>query len=384
MASPNCTASPPPSLHSRGRDRSARESLSLPRLRLAIATLFVPNQPCSGVGCGLLFWCQGAQRLSAALPSQWESSLLAVHGPPFVSGSSSMAPGASWCSQVSGRMPMNDTLDKRDCPELKLILPSHALRRAVRRFIISRMSQLGSDLSRRWNARMGTTLYKWELMSLGADYDAVLYTDLDVNVMPESLNPATVGAMWARSLPSLICKPHGLSNCTRLIANPDWSSPVNAGFMLLLPPRELMLYQRGVAILHSPFNTSHGFNLSGSPKELLGLRLLRRYDGSVLMHAGKPANIDNTLWDFVGADVDQGFFLYMLHYYYDAGTYAGGRFAGYHIQHYWGGGPKPWHLVLRPRNAWNPKKGICHIDSLRAFNFLMKLSIGSLEGLQSA
>ena len=59
-------------------------------------------------------------------------------------------------------------------------------------------------------------------------------------------------------------------------------------------------------------------------------------------NGGKPAVVDNPKWDFTGAEVDQGFFTYMLLARHNVARYAGARGAIHAIDHSWGPGPKPW------------------------------------------
>lgn len=387
---PNCTKrrveiASPTAASVRAAASGSRASGTITPIRLAIATLFIPNDACSGMRCGLLAWCSGARRLRAAMPDTWSVRLVALttpqraaRGPP---------PKAEWCgggSGAIGRLPTEgDALDLDDCPELRLITPSPALHRAVRDFMARRQAQLKHRRAVAWNNRMGTTLYKWELMAHGSMYDALLFSDLDVELLPPWLNPAAVAAEWSHHLVDLVGRTkreHARGEqqqhqpLVRMVASPDWSSPVNAGLMLLLPPPHRALFQRGLHVLGAPFNTSHGFNLSGTPLQLFGWRKLHRTDGTVLMHAGAPATIDNQNWDFVGADVDQGFLLYMLHQEYELAFYPTPRGAHW-VRHFWGGGPKPWHRILRNARAWNPRRGICHIDHLRAYNYLKLLPL---------
>eukprot|EP00966_Prymnesium_polylepis_P303366 7007354-Prymnesium_polylepis.1 len=313
-----------------------RPLLTPQRIRLALATLFVPNDACSGMRCGLLAWCSGAKRLRAAMPESWEVSLLAVHIKP----GRSPPPKAYWCpGGATGRLPPGaDQVDPQDCPDLRLIAPSAALRHAVRDFMTRRQAQILAETQRgpkaavAWNDRMGTTLYKWELMAQGSAYDAVLFTDLDVELLPPWLDVGVVAGEWVRYLSDLVGRSREAQDkkaarrgagqeggatrpaaaatdparpLVRMVASPDWSSPVNAGLMLLLPPPSHAMFKRGLEVLYAPFNTTHGWNLTGTPLQLFGTRKLRKVDGSVMMYAGAPANIDNPKWDFVGADVDQ-------------------------------------------------------------------------------
>ena len=321
------------------------------------------------------------------MPDIWSISLVALTSAPRPGRGA--PPKANWCGGgATGRLPPDgDELDLQDCPELRLITPSPALRHAVRDFMVRRHEQFAatkpafgtSKQAMAWLDRMGTTLYKWELMAQGDKYDALLFSDLDMELLPPWLHYGNVANEWASQLTNLVGRTRGVTGggsqaLVRLVASPDWSSPVNAGLMLLLPPPHRGMFHRGLEVLYAPFNTTHGFNLTGTPLKLFGTRKLRRTDGTVLMHAGAPANIDNVKWDFVGADVDQGFFLYMMHHDLDVGVYpsAGGA---YWARHFWGGGPKPWHLILRGAHAWTQRKGICHIDHIRSYNYLRLLAL---------
>ena len=217
------------------------------------------------------------------------------------------------------------------------------MQEAVAAHVARRLVQLGDDkLARAFLTRMASTLYKWELMRLGDEYDAILFTDLDVDMMPSGVNnAAAVRERWVRTLPRL--RRRGV----RLVATADAASPVNAGVMLLLPPRRTALYTDGIQTLHAPFSTRHGWNLSGTPARLFASRTLRQTSGGVLMHEGRPAEVDNGAWDFVGGDIDQGFFFYMLHVRAQAGLWADDwRDGGVHVVHHYWNQPKPWVQAL--------------------------------------
>lgn len=126
---------------------------------------------------------------------------------------------------------------RQDCPELKLIAPSEALKAAVRDFITRRQGQIAHQRkSQVFTEKYGVTLYKWELMALGNRYDAILFSDLDVDLLPRDIRVPAVRADWESMLPSLLERKSTPSHANgeymqgvRLISNPDWSSPVNAG-----------------------------------------------------------------------------------------------------------------------------------------------------------
>jgi len=146
----------------------------------------------------------------------------------------------------------------------------------------------------------------------------------DVDLLPSRVDAEMVGRLWADQLPPLVgpsvymrrlqqppptaaARPSG---SVHLVGSADWSSPINAGVLLLVPSRQL--YHDGIAVLETSFDPERGWNATGSPVELLGNQTLRRLDGSVLLHQGAPARVDDRAWTFAGADIDQGFLVYML------------------------------------------------------------------------
>mmetsp|Transcript_51852 Transcript_51852/g.116420 ORF Transcript_51852/g.116420 Transcript_51852/m.116420 type:complete len:366 (-) Transcript_51852:101-1198(-) len=280
----------------------------------------------------------------------------------------------------------SDELDRADCPELKLIAPSEALKAAVRDFITRRQGQIAHQRkSQVFTEKYGVTLYKWELMALGNRYDAILFSDLDVDLLPRDIRVPAVRADWESMLPSLLERKSTPSHANgeymqgvRLISNPDWSSPVNAGLMLMMPPAHKGFFRSGLEVLYTPFNDTHGFNLSGTPLQLLGTRKLQMADGSVFMYAGAPAIIDNPKWDFVGADVDQGFFLYMFHIHQNVGLFPRTR-SPYFVRHFWGGGPKPWQIVLGGDRSLRPDRALCSNEHLQMFDYLHDLPLGDMQ-----
>ena len=77
----------------------------------------------------------------------------------------------------------------------------------------------------------------------------------------------------------------------------------------------------GLCLLATGFDERTGWNRSGSPVALLGRQTLRHHTGAPLLHAGRPATIDNSAWDWVGASVDQGFLVAMLLARHDSARY---------------------------------------------------------------
>ena len=141
--------------------------------------------------------------------------------------------------------------------------------------------------------------------------DAVLFADVDVDLLPPDVSVESVRASWGSSLPKLVAS--GRSTSVRAVVSPDPASAINAGLLLLLP--DASLYRDGLSVLrrggfHGP---ERGWNGDGPPRELLGGRELRHWQsGRRVEYRGSAARIDNPRWDFVGADIDQGFLVYML------------------------------------------------------------------------
>ena len=112
----------------------------------------------------------------------------------------------------------------------------------------------------------GVNLFKWQLLRLtqyGAvsagmsttechrspvmaslfRYDAVVFADIDLELMPIAQHdPRWVGAVWARALSQIAHHPR-----LKLLADPDRYSPINGGFMLIQPSADL--YEQGIHTL---------------------------------------------------------------------------------------------------------------------------------------
>ena len=361
-------------------------------MRLGIATMLEPrvSNPCQGVACALLGWCASARRLQAALPPHWSVELIVISSGrttrDLMMHDRSEVPG----SQCPGGWLSRDTeaLVEADCPLMRRIEPSQALQAAVTHHLhsLSRHATAKAGVTRsqarQWLSHLGPTLYKWELMRLGVDYDAILFTDIDVDVLPPSMRPRVVAEEWLHMLPKLVRQRRdgdggdgGAAEVVRCIGTGDHSAPINAGVLLLLPPSSSNLYDDGIAVLNSPFNMSHGWNLTGSPATVFGVRrTLIRADGSVLMHAEKPAVIDNDDWSFVGGNIDQGFFFYMLYARHTLGRWAAGRAKadGHVLHHYWHR-PKTWLAVLSYTAPATPA-AICDHGHQRRYQYLQRLA----------
>ena len=134
----------------------------------------------------------------------------------------------------------------------------------------------------------------------------------------------------------------------------DGSSPINAGQLLLFP--SAALFRDGVRVLTSAtFSKARGWDGAGSVDEALAGRQLLHSDGLPYEPAGAGRDragrgrIPPRAWDFVGADIDQGFLLYMLLIRTSHGRYASAGHT-YSVAHYMF--TKPW-LLLR---AFHPEQ----------------------------
>jgi hypothetical protein len=128
-----------------------------------------------------------------------------------------------------------------------------------------------------------------------------------------------------------------------MVGSFDHDSPIAAGQMLFFPDE--LLYHEGLTAMRY-YGPALGWNGSGTPLELLGSRVLRRWDGSVLKHYSKNARIDYQTWDFGGGPSDQGFLVYMLLYRQDAFRYANHGSLHQVRHHANGGGIKPWERAV--------------------------------------
>mmetsp|Transcript_43016 Transcript_43016/g.106117 ORF Transcript_43016/g.106117 Transcript_43016/m.106117 type:complete len:434 (-) Transcript_43016:51-1352(-) len=149
------------------------------------------------------------------------------------------------------------------------------------------------------------TLMKWVAVSLD-DAEFVIMLDLDMDILTPS-HLARGGAVvreWLGVLASM------RSTGVHIAANADHSAPINAGFMLIRPNRSL--YEEGVELLGREkvaWNVTHGWEFVGRPQDAVPL----------VDVMADPSNEETTtnwlrkfnLWNFVGANIDQGFMFHM-------------------------------------------------------------------------
>ena len=340
-------------------------------LRVGIATLVVPNEanPCSGVGCALLPWCTAARRLRVALRARpgelvLAVRLLAIHGPRVRLAAAPPVGGACEGGRLSAR---TERFERSDCPELEVVAPS------------ARMVRLSEAHARRLVAggvmsydsakvdSMYVTLWKWELLRLGhARYGlhAVLFADLDVDLFPHAAPAPAIAAEWAAHVPELLRAGRRLAAAgpvasARFVGYGDITTPLNTALFWLVLPPTLELYNDGLSVLRAPWNHSHGFNVSGTPRQL-ALHLTTRHEGGEEAMRQEAPRIEvarefGESWTRIDyGDLDQGFFLYMLHHRHRvAHAVRGSRHVAHH---YVGVALKPWvralsHDATRPRSA---------------------------------
>ena len=296
--------------------------------RIAIATMLAPNDqdPCKhGMGCALLPWCYSAQRLRDAItrpPALAAVSIdfLLILGNP---GRRRARVGRRASGTVCLMSNATEELDVRDCPGVRQIHAGEQLRRAVQlheeRVIRSGVMSYNPAYMR----RMSKVLFKWELMRQ-SDYAAILFSDVDVDLLPafvrgrEAAEAAEVSREWGVRLPEILNAARHPTTPFNLLGYGDPTSPWVAGLFWVFPPPEAALYWEGVRMLNAPWNATHGFNRSGTPRQLWGgtptvPKTLRRHtDGT---HSGPllDRSIFGRGWQRVDAgDLEQGFILNML------------------------------------------------------------------------
>ena len=345
--------------------RLPQSSISLPfvypgtlsGLRIAIATLLVLNEgsPCGGSGCALLPWCASARRLQHELYQHAALSvtLLAVHANR--NDAPTEGPAAETCEH-SLLSRATERLDPHDCPGLQLVRPTQRMMRLSRahaaRVIASGvMSYHPAKIRGMW-----PTLWKWELTRLH-EYHAILYVDLDIELLPAPGVTAAIAAEWVSRLPRLKLQRraskafHG-----HYVGYGDITAPLNTGLFWLVPPEGPQLYEDGLAALAAPWNYSHGWYEAGTPGQLNRQLRLQHPVGTDSNGNGRDRllRVEHKFiagWDQIDyGDMDQGLFLYVLHYRHRiAYNLQGSRHSGWHFVI--NGPQKPWVLVLSGRET---------------------------------
>lgn len=274
--------------------------------RVAIATIWdgVPDY-----ACAVLHYCQHAQRLADTFVTSvgaTSADLLMMLTADHVYQKSQhkchcRSVGKQFCPECPVEAAAGGgELDPRtvlaaDCPQMKLQVLDPALREAVSTYANSPTGGCRA----KWQT---TVLYKWWVTSL-VEYSIVILADLDVQLLRPEQPTAAVAARWRRTWDYAV-PPDGRS---RVLSEGDHWGPFNGGLWTLgRPSREL--YESGLALLRrGRWNTSHGFNYAGTPREhFLRLPTLRARMRHTTMYR------KNT-WDIAFGDCDQGFLYHMFY-----------------------------------------------------------------------
>ena len=495
------------------------------KLRIGLATLFAPDPSARcgrGVACAVLPWCAGARRLEAALRAggfAGQIELLAIHGRRAprrrggVIGASSDSSGASGgigASEVPCDKPAEE-LAAADCA-WRLVEPTDAMAAAVRAHVRRVVRGGVMSYNPAYMAKMGPTLYKWELMRMGrrrrgiggsdgagggrhgvsgsdgaggggagvggggggaggagvgvgggvggggaaggdgsggdSGFDALLFSDIDVDLLPSHhASAADVAAEWRTTLPARIRQSRGKDSSSgaavattaaggrrrlRMLGYGDLTSPFVAALFWVFPPSAtvggtggkggnddddddvdaLALYWRGIEVLRAPWNATHGFNRSGTPRQLFGRHAqVKRHHAAnaanfnahvaagalssaaqplppLMAPDGRPLVIRHAGWDQIdGGDIDQGLLLYMAHH-VDA-SYGLMRRRGVHYGRHYNrqGANKPWLQLLAAPPAFSDgvdpedPTAACSREGLRLRAYVE--TVGPIEGVAS-
>ena len=298
---------------SMGRQRGASVAAgSHTRVRMAILTVAIG----AGPRCGLLQWCEAARRLQEVLSADHDVEIIVV-------GVDSAATATT------------QRADSRDCPGATIVAAEPSLEHAVRHCVTKKVQPRPFGAGR--DPQRGRVLYGWHALSL-SQFDVVLKSDLDVDLMPPEADAPHTRRRWRTMLRQLL--PYGgkqgndrryavdRSSQHRVgissndapplcIAHADHESPVNTGLMVLRP--NSTLYQEGVRVLgECDFTPTHGWEGVGRPRSLDWVRP-RHLDGATATDVGLGNEPNATSaqkhnsWKFVAGALDQGFFWYHAH-----------------------------------------------------------------------
>ena len=332
---------PTPSLLANNSGASSRV------VRLAIVTLashpqkFAASKVRGGyeVACALAQWCQNARRLQSVLPSQWEVDRLVLGASESDHMQMQVAAG---CDLVA--VPLDEALRSVSHPCARQLALQHS------RFLHRRTTsdfELGDGFLHETTYFKRVMSYKWQLFSLKG-YDAVIFADADLELMPLSESrPARVAQAWVDAMTGLLA-----NGAVQLVGAPDTLAPLNGGLMLLKPSSQL--YHEGLDVLRAcQFNRSVGWEHVGQPRSLdvlpHGLTYGTSADGGpsalsseqFLRRLRSTRAYRTNSWDFPSADIDQGFFFYMLFVKHHLGAF-GVEGASCPLMRHWWSAWKPW------------------------------------------
>ena len=232
------------------------------------------------------------------------------------------------------------------------------------------------DCCPQWASPSVFMLLRWEAMNLESTARVVVYLDMDVEVLPRW--PSLLLAAARRDLDgdetirATGRDWHHLVSCTSrsdrtLLSYPDHSSPVHGGLLFLRP--NATLFREGVALLrrtaaaaaegHS-FNATLGWERLGPPYQVVPST-----DDVWRRRRGHTHIVDEGDWGFVGGEVDQGFFFFMLRVRHHVGgdirlSECASASSTSDYFHYGAvGGAKP-EATLRRWSGWLNAHALCH------------------------
>ena len=263
------------------------ERSALSNSRVGIVTVW-DGQP--SYECALPLWCQGALLLADSIRPVHASVNLLVFSP---------LAGSSECRAAHFTWP-NETASTAE---------AYADRH--------RDIMLGR--------RAIANLLKWAVFSLDQHFELVIFSDLDVDLLPSAIGRANFPLdAWRASVDAF------LRSGALFVGTPDAGSPVNGGSFLAKP--HAATFATGLRVLRSAnWTAARGFEDMGPPSALVhSPTLLKR------LHAGRggplawvyqrlnrslgiPARND---WDFVHGSLDQGLLLHVLYLRLSRGTWA--------------------------------------------------------------
>ena len=238
------------------------------RLRIGLATLLVPpaneratRRTCrveTGIGCALLPWCASVRRLQGVLTASPQLDvdvrLLVLTGSRAHEADAAVANavGEQGATSTTCRF---DAVDERDCPGIQRVLVSSDLIAASQAHVQRVISSGVMSYDAKYMRRMVVQLWKWELFRLG-EYDVLLYSDLDVDLLPPptpgipwSRMLESVAAEWAQGLHQLMPKPPGAEASHVHMGYADATTPLNGGVFWVFPPKNDSLYRAGITVL---------------------------------------------------------------------------------------------------------------------------------------
>lgn len=279
--------------------------------------------------CGLVGWCEHADRLRQAL----------------------VAYAPSWTVEIGviGRV-----IDSRDCPLARAWPLAPTIERAVNRCWSRARAEGWDDEGTYGRIRnigsanhLGNNIFKWMVFNISADF--VLFSDTDITLVPTHLPTARAAARWVRAAFSL-ANYTALTGLTKLgtraplpegtlaLVTHDGEAPVQGGLIFARP--SATLYESGLFdIERCVFTRTGGWMGVGRPSS----QKLRPQFVSMLRQTQAFRRDD---WGFLNAEFDQGSLWYQLFLKRHRADYLPNhRTGGYygHMQgddwfdtHYWG------------------------------------------------